>query len=91
MKKIIYILLIAFVAGAVFSCKNMDDIYKEFIVPNGLKYPKKPDSLKVYGGYNKLRLTWLKAKDPSIVRAEIYWNNYQDTLKVDIDNDQDTM
>jgi hypothetical protein len=62
----------------------MDETYKEFLVPNGLTYPQKPDSLKIYAGYNKLRLTWLKAKDPSIVSAGIYWNNYTDTLTVSI-------
>lgn len=89
MKRIIYILLIVFTAGYMSSCKDMDDIYKEFIVPNGLKYPQKPDSLKAYAGYNKLRLTWMKAMDPSIVYAEIYWNNYYDTLRVDIPQDKD--
>jgi hypothetical protein len=70
----------------------MDSTYKEFIVPNGLTYPQKPDSLKVQAGFNKLRLTWLKAKDPSIVRAEVYWNNYTDTFKVDnIPADKDTI
>jgi hypothetical protein len=70
----------------------MDETYREFIVPNGLKYPQKPDSLKVQAGYNTLRLTWLKSKDPSVVRAEIYWNNYLDTLKVNgISADQDTV
>lgn len=88
MKKIIYLLLIMFAVGS--SCKEMDSTYKEFIVPNGLKYPQMPDSLKVYAGYNKLRLTWLAAKDPSIVRAEVYWNNYYDTLKVSgIQQDQE--
>jgi hypothetical protein len=77
-----------FAAGYFFSCKDMDSVYEEFLVPNGLKYPQKPDSLRVFAGYNKLRLTWLKAKDPSIVRAKIYWNNYQDSLLVDpIPND----
>ncbi len=89
MKKIIYLFMIAFVVGS--SCKEMDSTYKEFIVPNGLKYPQTPDSLKVYAGYNKLRLTWLAAKDPSIIRAEIYWNNYFDTLKADIPQGQDTI
>jgi hypothetical protein len=64
----------------------MDSTYKEFIVPNGLTYPQKPDSLKVQAGLNKLRLTWLKAKDPSIVSAKIYWDNYTDSLSVDIAN-----
>jgi F5/8 type C domain. len=69
----------------------MDGIYEEFIVPNGLKYPQRPDSLKVLAGYNKLRLTWLEAKDPSITHAMIYWNNYLDSLKVDLDNHTDTV
>jgi hypothetical protein len=77
----------ALAAGYFFSCKDMDSVYEEFIVPNGLTYPQKPDSLKVYAGYNKLRLTWMKAIDPSIVRAEIYWNNYTDTLKITVPDD----
>lgn len=91
MKKIIYFILGLFILGNIFSCKEMDDIYEEFIVPNGLTYPQKPDSLKVYAGYNKLRLYWLKAKDPSVVRAEVYGNNYHDTIKVDIPKEKDTI
>lgn len=81
--------MIVVTVGYFWSCKSMDSTYEEFVVPNGLKYPQKPDSLKVFAGYNKLRLTWLQAKDPSIVRAEIYWNNYLDTLKVDIPANQE--
>jgi hypothetical protein len=62
----------------------MDETYREFLVPNGLTYPQKPDSLRIYAGYNKLRLTWLKAKVPSIVSAKVYWNNYTDSLLVSI-------
>jgi hypothetical protein len=84
MKKVIYLILIAFVAGHFSSCKDMDETYREFIVPNGLTYPQKPDSLKIYAGLNKLRLTWLNAKDPGIVSAKIYWDNYTDSLAVNI-------
>lgn len=91
MKKIIYVVLIALMAGYILSCKDMDGVYEEFIVPNGLKYPQRPDSLKVWAGYHKLKLTWLGAKDPSVTHALVYWNNYLDSLKVDIDNQKDTM
>ena len=91
MKKIIYLLFVTLLIGSISSCKDMDGTYKEFLVPNGLKYPQKPDSLKVFAGYNKLRLTWLQAKDPSVVRAEIYWNNYLDTMKIDIPKNVDTI
>lgn len=91
MKKTIYLLLTIFIVGFIYSCKDMDETYKEFLVPNGLTYPQKPDSLKVHAGYNKLRLTWLKANDPSVLRSEIYWNNYLDTLKVDIPQNKDTV
>ncbi|MDR0395234.1 MAG: discoidin domain-containing protein, partial [Tannerella sp.] len=91
MKKIIYLLLVTLITGHISSCKDMDSVYEEFLVPNGLKYPQRPDSLKVFAGYNRLRLTWLGAKDPSITHAVVYWNNYLDSLKVDIDNDKDTL
>ena len=84
MKKTINLLLIIFIIGFISSCKDMDSVYEEFIVPNGLKYSQKPDSLKILAGYNKLRLTWFKAKDPSVKFAHVYWNNYQDSLKVDV-------
>ncbi|MDD2250887.1 MAG: DUF4998 domain-containing protein [Candidatus Cloacimonetes bacterium] len=91
MKKIIYFILIIFMVGYISSCKDMDDVYKEFLVSNGLKYPQRPDSLKVFAGYNRLRLTWLKAKDPSIIHAMIYWNNYLDSLRVNLDDYNDTI
>ncbi|HBX21171.1 MAG TPA: hypothetical protein DEF88_12060 [Porphyromonadaceae bacterium] len=89
MKKIVYLLFMALIVGYASSCKDMDSIYKDFIVPNGYKYPQAPDSLKVYAGYNKLRLIWFRPSDPSVVRAEVYWNNYQDTLKIDIASSSD--
>ena len=91
MKKIINLLLIVIVIGYISSCKDMSSIYEEFVVPNGLKYPQRPDSLKIYAGFNKLRLSWLKAKDPSITHAYIYWNNYHDSLRVDIPQNSDTI
>jgi hypothetical protein len=70
----------------------MDGIYKEFLVPGtSLTYPQKPDSLEVHAGFHLLRLTWLKAKDPSVVRAEIYWNSYLDSLGVDLQDKHDDL
>jgi hypothetical protein len=60
----------------------MDDVYKELIVPNGLVYPQCPDSLKAYSGLNKIRITWFAAKDPNVVKARVYWNNYTDSVDV---------
>jgi len=83
MKKILY-LMIVIVAGFSYSCKEMDSTYKEFLVPNGLVYPQRADSLKIYSGVNKVRITWFKAKDPTVAKARIYWNNYTDSTNVSI-------
>ena len=87
MRKIIILLFTISIIGCISSCEEMDSIYEEFIVPNGLKYSQRPDSLKVFAGYNKLRLTWFKAKDPSIDHAYVYWNNYHDSLKVNVNQE----
>lgn len=86
MKKSIFLLLTLFLVVNMFSCKDQDEIYKEFVIVDGHKYPQKADSLKVYSGYNRLKLTWLKAMDPSVERAMVYWNSYTDSLAVDLTN-----
>lgn len=92
MKNIFYFLIITTLSiGCLSSCQDQSDIYKDFIVPGGVKYPQKADSLKVYAGYNKLMLTWMKAKDPSVVSATISWNNYLNSMDVDLSQIQDEL
>ncbi|MDR3245310.1 MAG: hypothetical protein LBT50_02630, partial [Prevotellaceae bacterium] len=90
MKKILY-LIIVIVVGFSYSCKEMDRTYEEYIVADGLVYPQRADSLKVYSGFYKARITWLKAKDPNVVKARIYWNNYTDSIDVSIPADRDVV
>lgn len=73
------------------SCKEMDSEYRDYIVENGLTYPQKADSLKIYPGFNKLRLTWLRPRAPSVKYSMVYWNNYADSVKVNFVDDQDTI
>jgi hypothetical protein len=67
----------------------MDSTYKEFIVPNGIVYPQKADSVKVYAGENRVKITWQKGIDPQVIGAWIYWNNYTDSLNVTVPANSD--
>jgi hypothetical protein len=83
MKKIAYLLMI--LSAVYFSaCSDMNDLHKEFIVPGGIIYPQKVDSLKIFEGHNRVRVQWLKGTDPKVVKARMYWNNYLDSINVDI-------
>ncbi|MBQ9819306.1 MAG: hypothetical protein IJM60_03385 [Bacteroidales bacterium] len=84
MKKAIYLLLTGLLAVCFFSCMKQDDIYKQFVVPGGLTYPQKVDTLIVRSGYNKLEIVWPKTIDPSVVKARLFWNAGQDSLDVDM-------
>ncbi|MDO5570829.1 MAG: DUF4998 domain-containing protein [Bacteroidales bacterium] len=86
MKKILYFLSVTLITLGIFSCKDQDEVYKEFVVLNGITYPQKADSLRAVSGYNRLILKWMKPMDPSVVKARVYWNNYTDSLDVDLTN-----
>jgi hypothetical protein len=87
MKKIVYLLILG--ATALLSCKEMDSTYQEFIVPNGIIYPQKADSVKVYAGDKRVKMTWQKGNDPKVIGAWIYWSNYTDSVPVDIPTNSD--
>jgi hypothetical protein len=67
----------------------MDSTYKQYVVPGGITYPQKVDSLKIYSGLNRVKLEWRKSIDPKVVKANIYWNNYTDSVSMSIPTDQD--
>ncbi|WP_291586293.1 DUF4998 domain-containing protein [Bacteroides sp.] len=82
MKKIFYSFMLLSVLLSFVSCKDMDGTYEEYIVPNGRVYPGVAKNPVVYAGKNRVQLQWLKGKDPTTVRAEVYWNNYTNVFKV---------
>ncbi len=90
MKKAIYVIFASLLAACLFSCMQQDDIYKEFVVPGGLKYPQKVDTLIVRSGYNKLEVLWPKTVDPSVVKARLFYNSGLDSLEVDMISVVDT-
>lgn len=66
------------------SCSKMDDTYRDFWENGEIIYPAIADSIKVYPGKNRLKISWLIRGDASITRAKIYWNSNRDSLEVPI-------
>src|SRR5690606_9595974 len=89
MKK--YYLYILSLIILVSACKEMDSEYKDFVVPNGLPYPQKADSLKIFPGLNRMNLDWLRSKFRRVKYSVMYWNNYADSLKVEFPPHSDTV
>jgi hypothetical protein len=87
MKKLIYWIIVAFVVGTFSSCKDGDEVYQDFVVPNGLIYPQKADSLRFYSGINRAILEWLAPVDPQVKSAKVFWHNYTDSLDVAMPSD----
>ncbi|MDR1667875.1 MAG: DUF4998 domain-containing protein [Bacteroidales bacterium] len=82
-----YIIIIAlgvFVGAGMFSCAEMDDPYRELIVPNGIFYPAKVREAKVKPGFYRAAIDLMPNADLSVVKARIYWNNYTEWAEFDI-------
>lgn len=88
MKTFIYLLTIACMIAA---CKKMDDNYKDFLEPGGITYPGKALSPKVHPGNNRAKISWLRGPDPKVVKARIFWNNFSDSVELNIGPKEDTV
>lgn len=82
MKKTIYLFMIALVAGVFTSCKDQDDIYKEWVVPGGSVYPEKANGMNYVQGNQRLLLKWAVPKDPSVTKAIITWDNGEQSTEL---------
>jgi len=86
-----YITVLGFLFLVFSRCQKMDDSYKKYVVPGGLTYPEKVIKPVVHSGRNRVAITWLKGTDPSVIKAKIYWNNYTDSVSVDVGKDKDSI
>lgn len=84
-------LLMSFTVTMFFSCKEMDDVYEEYVVPGGIEYPAKPKNLVAYSGRNRVKLLWTRGYDPSVTHARVFWNYFTDSLELNISPEEDTL
>lgn len=63
----------------VVSCSKWDD-FKQYTANGETLYTGKLDSVKLYSGNQRVRLTGLLPADPKIVKAKITWNDNKDSV-----------
>ncbi|MRG47818.1 hypothetical protein GFS24_22030 [Chitinophaga sp. SYP-B3965] len=74
------LLLPVLLAVLFISCSKMDATFKDYVVPNGITYVGRADSINVHPGRGRIKITWLRGTDPKTTQAVVYWNNKADSL-----------
>ena len=85
-----YFALLCLLMVSLYGCEKMDDSFKKFIVKGGHTYPGKAVDPVAHSGNHRILLSWKKGTDPTIVAAVVYWNNYTDSIEVDIPPTEDS-
>lgn len=65
------------------SCGGMDETFKEFIKNGEIVYAGTVESVGIYPGKNRVRVSFV-VKDPTVIKAKIYWNNKVDSVELDV-------
>jgi hypothetical protein len=92
MKKLTkYFILVPFIALSISACKKQDSTYRKFVIPGGVNYAGKAINPYTENGHHRVRVSWLPSGDPNVVSARVYWNNYTDSVSVDIPKSADTI
>ena len=62
------------------SCDSMNDIQQKFVEGGEKIYLGISDSVTVFSGYEKVKLTWYMNDDPRLETTVIYWNLRKDSM-----------
>jgi len=83
MKKYKY-LFFMIAACSIMACSKMDDTYKDFVQGGEIVYTGRVDSLRVFPGRNRIKLSWLLISDSKITRCKVFWNDGADMKEVPV-------
>src|SRR5690606_24549100 len=51
----------------------------------------RPTNVRLSGGLNRVKISWPKGPDPSVVKARIFWNVFADSTEIPIEPSMDTV
>lgn len=68
------------------SCSKMDSTHYDFIKDGPHTYTAKADSLKIWSGKNRVKLSWLLISDRNITKCKVFWfqNGIRDSALVSV-------
>lgn len=89
MKRIIYSSLLCVMSLS--ACMQLEDAYDKYVVPGGYIYPQKPTNARACSGDSRVILKWDKGNDPSIAKAVVSWNNWEDSREFVINGNTDNV
>jgi len=66
------------------ACTKMDAYKDKYMVNGSIVYPGKIDSVKIFSGRNRVKVTGLFTSDPKIVKYRVFWNSRRDSVEVPV-------
>ena len=73
--------LLLLITGA---CTKMDAYKDKYTSGGSIVYPGKIDSVKIFSGKNRVKVTGLFTSDPKIVKYRVFWNSRRDSVEVPV-------
>lgn len=89
--KTYYLAILVVLSLGLNACKKMDSTYKDYLVLGGKYYPEKANQPKFQSGNLRGRMVWRNGADPKSTIARIFWNNYKDSVEVQLSKDKDSI
>lgn len=78
-----FLLAALLATSTLLSCSKWDD-YKKYTANGEIIYSGKLDSIKVYSGKQRVRITGKLNADPKITTIKIFWNSNADSVVYDV-------
>lgn len=72
------------------GCKDQDELYRQYVTTGGIVYPSKAENATTKPGIDKVYIYWMNTTN-TVTKAGIWWNNYNDSLMVNIPAGTDTV
>ncbi|GGC15062.1 hypothetical protein GCM10011386_03550 [Parapedobacter defluvii] len=69
----------------------MDHTYEQYVQKGGRIYTERPADVRLSGGLNRIKISWPKGPDPSVVKARIFWNVSADSTEIPVESSMDTV
>lgn len=66
------------------ACSKIDDYKEKYMAGGSIIYSGKMDSVMIFSGRNRVKLTGLFTSDPNIVKYRVFTNSRQDSVEVHV-------